>query len=221
MALPAPNDGSAPGFFGVYPAWVTDIVDPLRLGRVEVSFPFLGRDGNKDVRAWATLCSPYADKDQGLLVLPEVGSQVLVAFEAGSFYRAYVIGCAWNGKEALPHRPEKRNAIRLLRSRGDSRLEFDDTAGREKVTVRTKQGHEVVLDQGTSEITIRHARGCVIRLTTTEIQIQANATVSVKAPSVKVTAGTSTFSGVVKAQTFVADAFVVSPAYTPGVGNIW
>ena len=28
MSLPAPADGSAPGYFGVYPALVTDIVDP-------------------------------------------------------------------------------------------------------------------------------------------------------------------------------------------------
>ncbi len=34
------------------------------------------------------------------------------------------------------------------------------------------------------------------------------------------TAPMSTFSGIVKCQTLIADAFVVSPAYTPGVGNL-
>ena len=81
--LPAPVDGSAPGYFGVYPAFVTDLVDPDSLGRIEVRFPFLGTDGDRDVRAWATLCTPYADADSGLEILPEVGSQVVVAFEAG------------------------------------------------------------------------------------------------------------------------------------------
>ena len=37
---------------------------------------------------------------------------------------------------------------------------------------------------------------------------------------VDVTAPISTFSGVVQCQTLVAQAFVVSPAYTPGVGNM-
>jgi hypothetical protein len=37
---------------------------------------------------------------------------------------------------------------------------------------------------------------------------------------VNVTAPMSTFSGVVKAQTVIADSFVISPAYTPGVGNL-
>jgi uncharacterized protein involved in type VI secretion and phage assembly len=205
----------------VYPAWVTDLVDTKKLGRIEVSFPFLGKDGNDAVRAWATLCTPYADKDQGLCILPEVGSQVLVAFEAGNFYRPYIIGSAWNGKAALPHAAEKPNNIRVLRTRENSRLEFDDTKGSPKVTLSTSSGHEVVLDDGAQEITIRHAQGCVIRLTTSSVEIQANSSVEVTAPMVEVTAPMSTFSGVVQCQTVVAESFVISPAYTPGVGNIW
>lgn len=219
--LPAPADGSAPGFFGVYPAIVTDLVDPDRLGRIEVRFPFLGTDGDRDVRAWATLCSPYADADQGLAILPEVDSQVVVAFEAGNLRRPYIVGSAWNGQAALPHDPEAANNIRLLRSRADSRIELDDTAGAPKVTVSTASGHEVVLDDGAQEITIRHATGCVVRLTAQSVEVQANLSVSVTAPMVDVTAPMSTFSGVVKCQTLVADSFVISPAYTPGVGNIW
>jgi uncharacterized protein involved in type VI secretion and phage assembly len=219
--LPAPVDGAAPGYFGVYPAFVTDIVDPDSLGRIEVRFPFLGTDGDKDVRAWATLCTPYADAEAGLEILPEVGSQVVVAFEAGNPRRPYIVGCAWNGKAALPHDPEVPNNIRLLRSRADSRLEFDDTDAAPKVTLRTRSGHEVVLDEGANEITVQHATGCVVRLTTTSVEVTANVDVSVTAAMVDVTAPMSTFSGVVKAQTVVADSFVISPAYTPGVGNIW
>jgi hypothetical protein len=31
----------------------------------------------------------------------------------------------------------------------------------------------------------------------------------------------STFDGVVKCTTLIADAGVVSPMYTPGAGNVW
>src|SRR5262249_29651139 len=135
MMIPAqPRDGSAPAYHGVYPALVTDLVDPKSLGRVEVSYPWLGSDG-LDVRAWATLCTPYADDKQGLLVLPEVGSQVVVAFEAGNLRRPYILGAAWNGMEALPRDPERANNVRLLRSRADSRLEFDDATGAAKVRI--------------------------------------------------------------------------------------
>ncbi len=219
--LPAPADGAAPGYFGVYPAFVTDIVDPDSLGRIEVRFPFLGTDGDREVRAWATLCTPYADADAGLEILPDVDSQVVVAFEAGNPRRPYILGCAWNGTAALPQDPQAANNIRLLRSRANSRIEFDDTADSPKLTLRTRSGHELVIDEGTSEITVRHAQGCVVRLTTTSVEVQANLEVSVNASIVDVTAPISTFSGIVKAQTVVADSFVISPAYTPGVGNIW
>ncbi len=66
-------DGDARRHFGVFPAIVTDIVDPDNLGRIQIKFPWLGQDGDA-VRAWATLLTPYADEDQGFLVLPAVPS---------------------------------------------------------------------------------------------------------------------------------------------------
>lgn len=220
MGLPQPLDGSAPGYHGVYPALVTDIVDPDSLGRVQVAFPWLG-EGGQDVRAWATLCTPYADGDQGLLVLPEVDSQVVVAFEAGNLRRPYVLGAAWNGRETLPHAPEQANNIRLWRTRADSRLEFDDTAGAPKVRITMASGHQVVLDDSTQEVTITHAMGCTVKLTATDVQVTANATVKVTSPMVEVDAAISTFSGIVKCSMLVAEQMVTSPAYSPGAGNLW
>jgi uncharacterized protein involved in type VI secretion and phage assembly len=222
MGLPVPVDGQGPRFFGVYPALVTKMYDdPDRLGRVQVKFPSLGTDGANDVRAWATLCSPYADKDQGLQVRPEEGSQVVVAFEAGDFRRPYIIGAAWNGTTPLPDEPKAANDIRVLRTRADSRLEFDDAAGAAKVSITMASGHKVVLDDVAQEVTISHGNGCTIRLTPTAVEITANAQVNVTAPLVNVDAPTSTFTGIVNCQTLIASAGVISPAYTPGVGNLW
>src|SRR5687767_13143733 len=97
-------DGDARRHFGVYPAIVTDIVDPDALGRIRVKFPWLGSDGEA-VRAWATLLTPYADGDQGFEMLPAVDTQVVVAFEAGNLRRPYIVGAAWNGQETLPETP--------------------------------------------------------------------------------------------------------------------
>lgn len=221
MSQPIPPDGAVPGYFGVYPALVTDLVDPRGLGRVQVRFPWLGTEGDRDVRSWATLCSPYADDDQGLEILPEVGSQVVVAFEAGNLRRPYVLGAAWNGKEKLPQRPESSNNIRVLKTRSKSKLEFDDTPGASKITLNTNGGHKVVLDDGATELTIQHSGGSVISINLVGIiKIKSNLSVQVEATTVQVTAPMSTFSGIVKCQTLMTDAFVVSPAYTPGVGNL-
>ena len=153
------NDGSAPGYFGLYPAVVTDIVDPDKLGRVKVRFPWLGTTGDNDVRAWATLCTPYADDKQGLQIMPEVNSQVVVGFEAGNLRRPYVVGSVWNGTTKMPHDPGQANNLRELKSRSGSRLVFDDTQGAAKVQITMQSGHRVVLDNAIA--LLRSLRGTI------------------------------------------------------------
>lgn len=219
MALPSPPDDAGPRYHGVYPAIVTDIVDPKNLGHVQVKFPWLTSDGERAVRAWARFCSPYADNQQGFQVMPAVDSEVLVAFGAGVFEWCYIVGALWNGKEEMPSKPERANDIRLMRTRADSRLEFDDGTP-PKVTLRMASGHKVVLDDGAQEVLIEHAGGCSIKLTPMTIEVRANISLNVTAPMVNVDAAVSTFSGITKASTVIADAFVLSPGYSPGVGNL-
>jgi len=214
------TDGAGPGYFGVYPAIVTDLVDDQHLGRIEVRFPSLGTDGDNDVRAWATLCTPYADDQQGIQILPEKNSQVLVAFEAGNFRRPYIVGSAWNGTTTLPTSPDSANNIRVWRTRANSRLEFDDTAGASKITVSTKSGHQVVVDEGKSEITVELANGCSVKMNMMTVDIKGQLAVNVDAPITHVKSAVSTFDGMVVCKQLVANSFVISPAYTPGVGNL-
>lgn len=216
-------DGDAERHFGVYPAIVTDIVDPSRLGRVQVKFPWLGRDaGGHDVRAWATLVTPYADDGQGIQILPAVDTQVAVAFEAGDLRRPYIIGACWNGKEAMPETPAAPNDKRLWKTRSGSLLEFDDNQAAPKVTLSMQSGHKVVLDDGTREIRIVHSNGSSITINAAgQVRIQANATVEITAGALNVHCPTATFDGIVNCKTLVASVGVVSPSYTPGAGNIW
>lgn len=213
-------DGDAPRYFGVYPAIVTDIVDSESLGRIEVKFPWLGEDG-ADARAWATLCTPYADDDQGYEMLPSVDSQVIVAFEAGNLRRPYIIGACWNGREKLPQSPEQANNKRVIRTRSGSLLEFDDTDGAAKVTVSMKSGHKLVLDDSAQEVKLSHSNGCMVKMNAAgQVSITANATVEVTASAVNVHSGTAIFDGLIQCQTLITNS-VVSASYTPGAGNVW
>lgn len=216
-----PQDGSAGRYFGLYPALVTDVVDPSSIGRIEVRFPWLGSDGS-DVRAWATLITPYADDDQGYEMLPSVGTQVVVAFEAGDLARPYVVGACWNGRESLPESPTSSNDKRLIKSRAKSLLEFDDTQGAAKVTLSMQSGHKVVLDDAAQQVEVTHANGCTVTMNAAgQVQITANSTVEINAPVLNVHAATSNFDGLINCTTVICSAGVVSPAYTPGAGNIW
>jgi uncharacterized protein involved in type VI secretion and phage assembly len=214
-------DGDAPRYFGVYPALVTDITrDHDGLGRIEVRFPWLGGAG-ADVRALATLCTPYADDDQGFEMVPAVGSQVVVAFEAGNLRRPYVIGACWNGQEHLPQDPEALNNKRLIKTRSGSLLEFDDTAAACKVTISMQSGHQLVLADAGQEVKLVHSNGCTIKINAAgQISIIANASVEINAPALNVHSGVAMFDGLIQCQTLITNS-VVSSSYTPGAGNIW
>jgi uncharacterized protein involved in type VI secretion and phage assembly len=216
-----PQDGAAGRYFGVYPALVTDIVDSKSLGRIQVRFPWLGGDGT-DVRAWATLLTPYADDDQGYEMLPSVGTQVVIAFEAGDLTRPYIVGSCWNGVESPPESPAQPNNKRLIKSRAKSLLEFDDTDGASKVTLSMQSGHKLVLDDSAQQVQLTHANGCsVVMNAAGQIQITANSTVEVTASAVNVHAAAANFDGVITCTTVICSSGVVSPMYTPGAGNIW
>jgi uncharacterized protein involved in type VI secretion and phage assembly len=214
-------DGDAPRYFGVYPAIVTSIIrDQDNLGRIEVKFPWLGTDG-ADVRALATLCTPYADDGQGFEMIPATESQVVVAFEAGVLSRPYIIGACWNGQESLPETPQEANNKRLIKTRSGSLLEFDDSEGAAKVTISMKSGHTFVLDDGAQEVKLQHSNGSMIKINVAgQVSITANATVEVTASAVNVHSAAAIFDGLVQCQSLITNA-VISPSYTPGAGNVW
>jgi uncharacterized protein involved in type VI secretion and phage assembly len=216
-------DGGVPGkrYFGLYPAIVTNVVDPKQMGRIEVRFPWMGEAGST-VRAWARLVTLYADNDQGWEILPAKDSEVIVGFEAGNIDRAYIVGAVWNGKEALPQAAEEANNKRLLKTRAGSVFEFDDTEGAAKVTLSMKTGHKLVFEEQPQRVTLHHANGCelVMEMSGT-VQIKANATVEINASALNVHAPTATFDGSVICKTLTASVAVNSPMYSQGAGNVW
>ncbi len=207
-------------WYGLYPALVQDLVDPQNLGRVKLGFPGFGNTGS-EASCWATLLSPYADDNQGLQILPEVGSQVVVGFEAGDPARAYIVGACWNGRAALPEAPDAANNLRLLRTRAGSELRFDDTAGAPVVTLSTQAGHQLKLDEASSEVELRHSNGCLIRIDAAgKVTVEAHSAVDVSASVINLKAPMVKCDGVLKCETLITQA-VVSASYTPGAGNVW
>lgn len=91
---------AASGFTGgVTIAIVTDNDDPDKGGRVKVKFPYLSDQLDSD---WIRIVSLGGGPTRGILFLPEIDDEVLVAFEHGDIRRPYVLGGLWNGKDKLP-----------------------------------------------------------------------------------------------------------------------
>lgn len=83
-------------FFGKYRGTVADNVDPLQLGRVQVSVPSVLGDGRL---SWAMPCAPFAGPQVGLFTVPPLNANVWVEFEAGNPARPIWSGCFWSQGE--------------------------------------------------------------------------------------------------------------------------
>lgn len=68
-------------FFGKYRGTVANNIDPMQIGRVQVSVPAVLGDGNL---SWAMPCAPFAGSSEGMFGVPAVGANVWVEFEAGN-----------------------------------------------------------------------------------------------------------------------------------------
>jgi uncharacterized protein involved in type VI secretion and phage assembly len=232
--------------YGVVTGTVDDVDDPAGEGRIRVRFAWLP-GGNQSY--WAPVATLMAGDSRGSWVMPEVGDEALVAFGQGDVRHPYILGFLWNGRN-LPPDDENTVSIRRLKTVSGHVLEFDDRPGQEKVVLTTAAGLKLEMsDTPPASITLETVSGQKLRLDDAgnKVELQTTGgkgvTVSDAPPSVSVNGTASmltidgtlititaaglltvnaplvTFSGVVQAQTVIASS-IVSPVYTPGVGNL-
>ena len=159
---------------GVATAIVRDIRDPEGLGRVKVDFPWRTDSGagvsvtDGDDRAhsyWARIATLFAGAGRGSFFIPEVGDEVLVAFEHGDPGRPIVLGALWNSEDTPPESMdgEGKNHIRAIHSRGGHIVRLvDDTENQAaKVEIISQGGHKLTLDDegGQGKIELKTAGG--------------------------------------------------------------
>ena len=88
-------------YFGKYRGQVQNNVDPLQMGRLQVSVPAVLGDGTL---SWAMPCAPFAGSGVGFFAIPPVGANVWVEFEGGDTEFPIWCGGFWGVGEvpALP-----------------------------------------------------------------------------------------------------------------------
>jgi type VI secretion system (T6SS) baseplate-like injector VgrG len=72
---------------------VSNCADPLGKGRIRVTLPWLSPDFETD---WAPISQFYSGQRGGAVYMPQIGDEVLVAFEFGDARRPYVLGAFMN-----------------------------------------------------------------------------------------------------------------------------
>ncbi len=177
---------------GIVSGIVTNNKDDEGLYRVKVKFPWLTEESEGD---WAKVMSFMAGKERGGFFLPEVGDEVLVAFEHGDINYPYVIGSLWNSEDKPPEaNSDGKNNIRKITSRSGHEIIFndDDAAKKEKIEIHTNAGHKFILDDsaGKEKIEIIDKTGnnlITIDSAKDSIEITSNKDIKLSATNGKIT----------------------------------
>src|SRR5467141_4131370 len=128
--------------YGVEVGIVTNVKDPQKLGRIKVQLPRLPGGPESD---WARVAQPAAGAGRGFYWLPEVGDEVLIAFELGQANRPYVIGCLWNGKDKpMQGAYADDNTTRMIQTKSGHQVVLSDKDGEEKIVIADGSGKRLL-----------------------------------------------------------------------------
>ena len=115
------------------------------------------RDTEANILQWARVAMLSGGPEWGHYFLPEIGDQVLVAFEEGIIDRPYVIGCVQKSSDKfLSKSVDEKNQHKRIVTRHGSSIEFEDVpdegggdgdGSKDKISIYTPdKAHSVVMD---------------------------------------------------------------------------
>ena len=128
-------------------------------GRVCVTIPTRDTDANE--LKWARVAMPSSGSKWGHYFLPEVGDQVLLAFEGGNIEKPYVIGCIpKTADKFLKDSVDKDNQFKRIVTRHGTSIIFEDNSTdenglKDKLTLETAgQKLQILMDNENEKIRI-------------------------------------------------------------------
>jgi uncharacterized protein involved in type VI secretion and phage assembly len=157
-------------FYGKYEAVVTQVKDPLQMGRIRTRVPAVL--GDQLESGWALPCAPFGGgRDRGFLFLPEVGDTVWIEFAGGDPSRPIWSGAFWGAPSSTGGQDD------LAKETGSEvPTHGGEKAGPGRSVLKTRAGHRVVFEDDGGVIVIAHGNdNTKIRLTNQgEVVIEAS-----------------------------------------------
>jgi len=137
-----------PQVTGVYSARVINIDDPHGQGQVQVQY-YWQEQGQT---TWIRHLTPYAGADRGIFFRPEVGDEVMIAFEEGDPERPVILGSAWNMSDVIPNEDfwggeTHNNDVKRIVTKSGHRISLIDKAGAESIAIATPTHAKLVLHE--------------------------------------------------------------------------
>lgn len=162
-------------------------------GRVCVQIPV--RDKEANILQWARVAAPFAGKKWGTFFLPEIGDQVLLAFEEGNIDKPYIIGCVQGDSGSfLSKVADEDNQYKCIATKNGNRILFEDNkegeGEKDKITIETaKSGCQILMDNEKQSLTLtdKQKKNTVeMKLESGEIKIKAESRMTIEAGDIKI-----------------------------------
>lgn len=149
--------------FGVVVGQIAQNYNQDMPGRVCVTIPTRDKEANE--LKWARVAMPSGGSKWGHYFLPEVGDQVLIAFEQGNIEKPYVIGCiSKDNNQFLKKAVDQDNQFKKIVTRNGNTIYFEDNkegeGEKDKIHIITaKNGHKIELDNEKNVILVSDKDG--------------------------------------------------------------
>lgn len=108
--------------------------DPQQLGRLKVRYHWPVANPQDAETGWLRVLTPYSGNGKGQLFKPEIGSQVLVGYQAGLAEQPFVMGNLFHGsnKQSAKYSP-KDNHLKGLQTAGGNKVVMMDHPGKQTI----------------------------------------------------------------------------------------
>jgi uncharacterized protein involved in type VI secretion and phage assembly len=166
-----PGVESGPAFLGKFRGLVSDVNDPLTVGRIRAYVPDVLGD---EESGWALPCAPFGGGQSGFFALPAPGAGVWIEFEHGDPEYPVWTGAWFGSAQDVPPvllSPPYRKVV--LQTQAGHRVVLDDTPGVGGITLQTATGEKVSLTP--AGIEIDNGKGARITLSGPSVQINNGA----------------------------------------------
>ena len=137
-------------FGGVVLGTVVKNYDEKKQGFVQVNI--CTRDYEENKMVWARMAFPYGGDKWGNYFVPEIGDQVILAFEQGNIDRGFIIGAVPKSNSGFVKKAfDEKNQIKRITTKNGNTIDIIDNAEgdgeKDKITITTStSAHKLELD---------------------------------------------------------------------------
>jgi uncharacterized protein involved in type VI secretion and phage assembly len=167
------TDGS-PKYYGKYRGTVVNNIDPMQMGRIQATVPDVG---GLTPSTWAMPCVPIAGIQQGVYVVPAIGSGVWVEFEHGDPDYPIWTGGWWGSAAEVPSIALTGNPASpsiVLQTGLQNTIVVSDLPGPTGgIMLKSTTGAMILVND--TGITISNGKGAVITMMGNVVDINAGA----------------------------------------------